>query len=748
MLILALALATGALPAGAATTAREIPEIPDLEPAPPPGYREVELSLAKLHGSSAPVNLTGVSDTLPLSLPVPALWQVNDAVLQLRVTPSQSLINTSQLVVLVNGKVAHQFPLERKAEEFSLDLPLPVNLLEPGFNRVDVRAIQHYTDECEYPEAPQLWTQVNMAHSRFLIKAMPSPVQPHLLELDHLFDRATWREKPVVTVITPGDADAGHVRAMGLVAQGVGQRYDFVPVELRHRKLPVGTETLSSAIDEESRVAVIIGTFEQLKGATAGMDFPRDSGPVIAIKTLPGDITRYAVMLMGANGEEMVSAASAFAIQRVPWPDSDWVAINQVEIPVPKNLEKRFSIPTMGSGAFPLRALGFRTTTLRGLDREGISLRIWNNSWQGRMQVRVHMSYASGMGHHSSLAVLTNGVMHSQIPLNNPEGGVYENYAVTIPAGSMKPGWNTLELKPYMMPHQAGGHCQAWFYDNMGVTVYEDTTIQKFGGSEFKQTDLSLISGQGLLFTEEPLGRNIAFHIAGEDSDTLSSAMTLMAKLSQIYDRPLLNASFGAGDEEHANNHYWIGAWDKLPETIRESLGSSIPAGVDFRVPVMQSATVQVYEGNEWISAKLEEFKLRRTPPANTTEVEINLNGTFEDKNFAMSARNSDGEPMIVFTAVNSEQLRKGVVSVVDYGLWAQLRGMLSYWSSDGKHVISVAAEDAPFSAFGLRGGMGLWVSQHPWLALSILVLMVAVLVILTRKVLRQYQVRRKALED
>lgn len=710
-----------------------------------------EIYLSKLMGDRQPRNLAGISDQLNISLPLPALWEPTAVDLHLRGVPSKTLINSSQLVIYLNDTVIAQYELGRGAEDFDYKINLPTTLLKPGFNRIQVRAIQHYTEVCEYPMAPQLWTQINLVESKFSIRAKPKKLAPSLNAFPHLFDRATWNEMEVVPVFMVSPVAEGQLAALGHVAQGIGHRYDFVPVRMSQEVLPARMADLDSKMPAGSRVAVVMGTFNDLRPFFDKPEFPVNAGPVVAVQALPNNPHRYVVFLLGKDAGEISSAASAFAIPGVPWPDSHWANINTIDIPTQTNLEKRFSIPTAAVGAFPLRALGFKTKTIEGMDAPSVNLKVWNNTWQGRMQVRVHMAYASGMSTQSALNVLTNGVMHGSIPMNNPNGGLYENYAVTIPAGAMKPGWNELEFKPVMIPLNQlnGGQCQPFFDGNLAMTIYEDTTVQKFGGDELRQIDLAAISGFGYLFTEKPLGKGIAFHLASKDKQTVSAAMTLVAKLTQIYNRPLLNATFGLGDvNKDDDHHFWIGAYSALPVSVKQLLNVNMPSSVMVPVPLIQSATVQVYEGGEWISNILEKLKIRRTPPQNFTEVKMSLSGEFSRNNFALSAKNKDDQPVIIFTATDANLLREGIDTIIDYGQWAQLRGMFSFWVPGGKEVYAVSTEDAPFSAYGLRGGLGLWVSQYPWTSLMVLITFILGMIAFTRRILKQYKNRNQQHDD
>ncbi|MED5509444.1 MAG: cellulose biosynthesis cyclic di-GMP-binding regulatory protein BcsB [Pseudomonadota bacterium] len=704
-----------------------------------------ELPLSQLLGDSQPRDLKGVNASLDLSLPLPALKHTSEVTLVLNGTASQELNEHSQLVVSLNERVIEQYPLNVGGESFSHRINLPSRLLKPGYNSIKLRAVQHYSEQCEYPLAPQLWSQINVADSGFIIDASARPLSLQLSQLSSLFDRASWRQQESVTVFSAERASDPLLSSLGLVAQGIAQRYDFVPVSLSHQILPENERALQRQMGD-SHVAVIIGQKQELSGLVDFSEYPGNGEPGIIIQRLSGDENQYLLALFADDDEALKDVAYAFAIPSVPWPERRWASIGKLTLPDREQLEQRFSIPTQTSGAFPLRALGYQSRTLTGVDADSIKLKIWNNTWQGRMQVRVHMAYASGMARQSSLNILTNGVLNGSIPMSDPRGGVYENYAVTIPAGVMRPGWNELEFQPVMVPQSNGGECQPFFTGNLATTIYADTTVQKFGGDELRQRDLSMLTGQGYLFTHLPLGKDVAFYLGQADSETLSAAMTLTAKLSQIYKRPLLKAYFGLAREamnSDVSQHYWIGALKNLPEDIKVAVNRDLPDRVELRVPLIQSATIRVHEGAEWLNTLMEKTGLRKTPPTNLTEASIQFENGLDDTVYAISTELGDSPDHIVFTATDAAHLQAGIKTLVDYSHWGQLQGLVAFWQPDEEKVTSIGLADAPFSAFGLRGGLGLWVSQYPWRALFLLLVFLGGVIWLTRRLLLQYRRRR-----
>ncbi len=705
---------------------------------------EFHFSLAKLIGSGKISNLQGERAQLTFSLPVPPAWQAKDVELRLRGNVSSSLIASSQLVVYLNGEAIQQYPLQYEGHHFDVVLNIPADKLKSGFNDFVLQANQHYTESCEYPRAPQLWTQVNLEQSGFTINATPRALTSSLSRLGDIFSKANWHDRPTVTLMTATKPSRDEISVMGLLAQGVAGYYDFVPVRINHDVYPVDVHRLASLIPEDSRAVIVMGSFGQLGSYLQDLGISQHDKPVIAVRTLPGDSTRQVVILAANDDKDLKKLATAFALRGMPWPDHAWVSIDKLKMPPSRALEKRFDLPLASSGAFPLRALNYKTTTYSGQDSDGPSLRVWNNSWQGRMQARVHLTYASGMSGQSSLNIISNGVMQGAIPLNNPRGGIYENYAVTIPAGALNPGWNTIQFKPVLVPVSNGGKCQPSYDGNLALTIYEDTTLQKFGGDELRESDLALLSGAGSIYTEGPLGKGIAIQMTDGSADTLSAGLTLVAKLTQVFRRPLMNIWFGVGAAPEMKHQYWIGAYKQLPADVANKVGVDFPASIAVDVPIIQSATLEVREGNEWLRSTLETMGIRNTPPAKYTSADVALSGPLSRYSFA-ATKVIDGNVVTVLSADTSATLKQGVATLIGYGQWAQLKGRLAFWEPESEKVTSVSFEDAPFSAYGLRGGLGIWVSQYPWLALFALLLIIGAIIFITHRALDAYQARHHA---
>ncbi|MHB8167007.1 MAG: cellulose biosynthesis cyclic di-GMP-binding regulatory protein BcsB, partial [Sulfuricella sp.] len=202
---------------------------------------EREYTLAYLLGTDAVVTLRGIDPSLRVSLPLPALALAQQATLHLVGTASAALNDDSWLLATINGHTVAQFPLHgTSGGEFAQNVSLPAAFLHSGFNELRIQAIQHYTKVCEYPLAPQLWTQIDPTQSTLNVMLTPRAINPDLAHLDVLFDKTTAAARPVVPVFYGALTNTDSQLALALTAQGVGLRYVYVPVSVVAKPLPWG----------------------------------------------------------------------------------------------------------------------------------------------------------------------------------------------------------------------------------------------------------------------------------------------------------------------------------------------------------------------------------------------------------------------------------------------------------------------------------------------------------------------------
>lgn len=702
------------------------------------------IPLSRLSGQTEPITLKGPAPEIALPLPLPGLLDPVEVVLNLAGSASHSLMESSQLVVKANGRVVDQIGLRDNNSNFQRSITIPRTALKEGTNDIRLVAAQRSNPTqttCDADAAPELWTQIDLRQSGFVINARPKDIPARLDAMDVLFDKSTLQSRPSIPFFVAGRPAAAEIKALGVAAQGVGRRYGDVPVSIVYETLPEDPNRLAALMPNGARGAIIMGTFAKMAPYLTELGLPANAGPVIAVRPLPGDATRFMLIMAAENASKLAEAASAFSLPGLPWPDQSWMQVSRLAMPATDEAQRIIAMPADPVGDFPLRALQYRTTTSTGKHASETKLKFWNNNWQGRLLVQVHLSYASGMSSQSALNVLTNGVLHGSIPLNNPAGGSYFNYAVTIPSGSMKLGWNTLQFQPVLILEGTGQGCRQQADGSLAVTLYDDTTVQKYEGVASKQPDLALLSGTGRSYIDSKTSTQTAVHLADADSQTISAGLTLLAKISQVQQGPLLPVWFGVGEGPSVQNHIWVGTQARLPADVRRSASTNNPLETTVRLPLVESSLVSRPDGTGWLTGLKDKLGYKEEEEPTYTRVSLNVASPRGSKSYAYTRRVNDVNTT-VFTADDSNSLASGIVSITTPGQWDQLRGSFASWTPGTNVVSAASAEEAPFQAYGLRGGLAMFVSRYPWLALLALGIAIALLVPVTARVLRSYRKR------
>ena len=100
--------------------------------------------LSEFMARDEPLMLRNSESEFSVYVPISERIEVSEARLLLEFTNSISLIEErSQLRVGVNGRVVAQIPLSPRQPAVEAELPIPVRLLEPGFNRLTFSVAQH-----------------------------------------------------------------------------------------------------------------------------------------------------------------------------------------------------------------------------------------------------------------------------------------------------------------------------------------------------------------------------------------------------------------------------------------------------------------------------------------------------------------------------------------------------------------------------------------------------------------------------
>lgn len=571
------------------------------EPSASEDALTVSRSLADMGAGRDPLHLSSWKAAYVLKLPMSPRETLRSARLTLSTVNSTALIKSrSELSVRVNDRIIAQFALDPINTANTREISLPVELLKPGYNDVTFAVVQHYTYDCEDPDSPELWTEINPIQSRLTLQfsGLRANLDPKLSQLHIAFDRRGWLPRPLSVVSGTEHISEAQLAASALVVQGLALRMGYRPLDIA----VYGASTGASIAPEHTRFpglssVVVKGRDVLLVGRRSELSRYLDSdlykstaaGPFVGIfSAMEGD--SIVLVVSGDTEEELMRAARTLAQPGFKFSDAstetiqDQWAFEQPHVAVPDKAD-------------PFSAFDFRTTTSRGL-HTGLSVLEFRapadyGARKGDLgSVRLHFSYGAGLREDSALNVRLNGQFAIAVPLNEKGGSEFQKFEIRIPAEFVKPGYNTLTFEPVFLAHK--GRCEMLRDENLVLTVYEDSTLELPSATVLPVApDLARFAQS--FWTQEG---KLRLYLTQRDTETAAAALSFVGSLAQKNRAPfeieLQYSPFSEG------NMLVLGPASPMAEFVNKALPLHRYA---YSVQGTNAAFLQAVEGRRVITA-------------------------------------------------------------------------------------------------------------------------------------------------
>lgn len=713
-------------------------------------------SLSRFMAADEQIMLRNASSEYVLFVPVSSRWQVQRASLHLEFTNSIALLpNRSQLIISLNRKRVAQVPLRATSPDGSIDVRLPAELMTEGYNQLKFEVAQHYTEDCEDPTSPELWTQLDTLASRLDIDVGPRVDAFRLSQLSRLFDRRTWGEFPLNIVSPPDTAPEQLLRWGGLVSQAAALRLDYVPLQVQY--LPAERGSAASAGQTTRRLpglqqttlrgrdAVLIGTKTSLAPYIGDANAQRITGGFLGVFPMDDDPQRFVLVVSGTNDDEVTRAATALGFVNFPYADA--ATMNVAAFSLSGLASHSAPGAVREGGRYRFADLGFDGVTLHGFRQSNLNrarLTFWlppdfYATEHDDIVLSLHMVYGAGLREDSVFNVFLNDRFESVIPLNDKNGAMFRDYKVRIPARSFRPGNNVISFEP-RMTSLVSDHCKLGQSDNMLITLFGDSTLHMPGGSHYAALpDLSLLSRAGFPYTRDPSGKGIAVQVAGNDPATLAAAWTVMGRVAQSVGIPLYETPWSFTAPSAAADVLVIGAQSQLSDDLRRAA----PMGLSSEASALYESRLSQDQSLSWWQ--------RWWPWAEQTSVvrpamaEVQQTGSL-GRYTALTQFESPqhaGSTVTLLTAIDSQTLAAGANALVRPAVWSNLQGATTVWLGDGSDV-QTQKTDRVYHSGSIDPATRLeyYFSNYPLYGSLALVLIIAALALLTWFLLQRFRRR------
>ena len=696
-------------------------------PSPPDAQERFQATvpLAAFMAREEAVMLNGAADEYRFSVPHSGRIRVGQAVLDARWTNSISLLEErSQLRISMNGQVLGEAPLRGREPEGRLRLTIPPELFAEGYNDLAFKVSQHYAMECEDPTAPELWTEINPVDSSLTLDYTLAPVRSSLAEIERLVSPlATGRVFPLAILSAPGDDIGGrHAEVGARVTAGKALRLKYVPLAVTAGPLDVaaspdpGAARIAGAPDTD---VVLVGTRSALGGALPPDMAAEIAGPYLGLLPVAGRPGRFALVVSGTSPDEVGRAAEAFSLAGLRLPDRRGTLVGPVAFP---------ELPAYGHAnalqaatQYRFDAFGMETTTLGSGHPDRVSFEAWVPPdlfvpVDASLEMHLHLAYGAGASPSSSLALFINDAFVSAVRLGSPDGGVFRDYTLLLPATWLQPGSNRIEFRSFMQPVGEGSTCFAPSDRGLMATVFADSWLALSSARHHVSLpNLSLLSRTGFPYATPADGSALHVALASPDDAVRGAAWTLFGKLVQQAGMPLQAASFGAPGDAAGRHLLLVGPTAAIPAQFLDQ--APLRPGSDPRL----IADVLSLPAGERLSPTLRTW----LPPGETVAAEpartslpatVSLEAAGDKTTWLMQFESPAAPSSLVTmaTADSSPDLLDGVHALVEHDRWGALRGSVAAWRPGSPVSAGTAGPRFTLGDVGLQTRASLYFTEHP----------------------------------
>lgn len=685
--------------------------------------------LSQVVGSGL-LEMTGVQDRLELALPLPPGGRLVGAELRLNFVNSRALaIESSRVTVEINGQQLAALPLRNDGETSRVTMPLPVELLKPTGNRLTFTSELRTPGPCTATSVRELWAQADPVNS-YLLLTYERGVVP--ITLSGLEPGAPLVDPGVLQLVTVGSEQRPAVlQALALAAQGYALRHGARPLRVVHLRL--GPQDGPQALSRELRAPIpgvpqgtplatlVVGTSRELQAAL-GPGLRGGAGSSLELMANPGTGGPPLLVVSGADDTAMLQAAARFADLSSPLPEQAGLSFagqDAMTVPPMAGME--------GGQEVALRDLGFsvRRIPTSGRHEPAVDIEMPADFYaldNRKAELILDYDFVANLSRYAVINVFVNGQHVTHIPLDS-EGGQVRGRRVSVLLNSFRPGTNHMVFEASLGPEQVAA-CNAWREGQRAVTIHPSSRFRiPVYARAIQAPVLSLLTTTGYPFSRPDLARPSAVLLADPSSETLSSAITILAKMAQMAGRPMQGLQLTHELPQAGANLLVVGALPTVPDELlatapldREHLRAALSTGGDARAPGERAAAGSAGAGLLAAAglvgaAQAAEPGVLEDPLAASGEYARRLQNALpttrfrariaESNYFGVPAIPYDGiilttlpdpkaERTVTFvTAADPRRLARAVAGLVDDALWERIDGDVTGWRLFPQEVVT-----------------------------------------------------------
>ncbi len=512
----------------------------ELDAADDAEERVYQVELARDLYQERDLMLQGLSAIETLWFTIPQGWDpTRDPELHVEFSHSAALLEyRSSLTVLVNEQAVGSVNLGAdNVEGTELVARIPLELLKDAnqeqyndYHQLSFVVNQHYTDDCEDPFDPSLWTRVSR-RSYLEVHYKDRQVDPKLSEFPYpLWDELGYGPM-LLTLVQPSKPSAATLEAAGDMAFAFGRFAGWRRLVMEEPVARVSEATgpalVVGLVDEFPEIASLVNTRDIAdNGLVAVVPHPRD--PAIPVMVVTGKTPE-------ALRRAAAAAVSHDRFQTLQGPRS--LILDPLEETGPP-LTRQKPLPAYDMRTFTLKDINFDETTVRGFYAPEIRIPI---RMQGNAKVRpgggravIWYSYSAGLDVRlSTMEVRLNGVPLRSVRLDKVQGEQEARLTVQLPYEITAPHSN-LDVVFHLFPNDFGP-CQRVSDRHLWATVFQRSEISLPRDHYAEMPNLALMQYRAFPYDLEDESRPVAIVLSDDPSPVdVTAGMQVAGDLGRL----------------------------------------------------------------------------------------------------------------------------------------------------------------------------------------------------------------------
>ncbi len=575
-----------------------------------------------------------------------------------------------------------------------------------------------------------LWAEADPVNSYLLMTYQKGAARPTLAALE---PGAPLVDPGVLAILTVGnDPRPALLQSVALAAEGYALRHG-AERPMRIAQVRVGPRsgfpdlewalqtTLPGLPQGTPVTTMLVGTDRELQALTGPSAQVASGGSRLELVSGLGAGKTPVLVVSGVDDAALFQAAARLTDLAAPLPEQPAVSFGPRQaspLPTPPALVGGQEL-SLGELGFSVRRISLSKRYEPAVDIEmPIDFYALDNR---KADLILDYDYVPNLSRYAVINVLVNGQHATHVPLDDTAGGQIRGKRVTILLQFLPPGHQPHGVEMSIGPDDVAA-CHGRKEGERAVTILPSLRLRvPVFARAIQSPDLSLLATTGFPFSQPAQARPSTLLLADPSAQTFSSALMVLAKLTQMTGRPLPGLQITHEAPRNDANLLVVGPVIALPDDLlaaapiaRDRLRAALDFGPDARPQASVAAPGSLGPAGAIIGAAQAADTATRglgDPVDATAEYARKLQSALPTTRFrariaeftyfpvpaipfdgvVLSMLAAPGSQRIVtfVTGADPSRLSRGVSGLVDAALWDRIDGDIAGWRLYPQEIVT-----------------------------------------------------------